>query len=237
MKGLTALLIVTIFATIAFAQKGDSKTNQSAWSLPNAEAGIGLQVMIPTAAFQKNTGSIPVGLTGHYYHRVGAKFMLGGELSSACISHAQYDIELVNGEKATLNEDENMWGFMLGGRFNFIGNSAFRSYTEVRAGTNTFYTSISSCDKALKDYQKEQVHGTSFVSSIGVGLNLDPKAILKGEAGKAWVSLRGAYVAGTGANYRQAPESTSPLPINSNIYSSSIRYFELGWSVSWQFSN
>jgi len=236
MKGLLTLVIIGLFSHSIFSQDEISNANRSGLTLPNAEVGIGLQFIIPNGEFQKNTGSIPVGIGGHYYHKIGSKFMLGGELSVACMSHAEYEVDLDNGEKGTLYEDENMWGLMIGGRFNFIGNSKFRTYTEVRAGTNTFYTTVTGnrCDGALKDYENMQTHGTSFVSSIGLGFNLDPKAILKNEAGSTWISLRGAYVAGTGVNYRNAPESVSLNPLDSHIYNSTLGYFEIGISASWQ---
>jgi hypothetical protein len=125
---------------------------------------------------------------------------------------------------------------MIGGRFNFIGNSKFRSYTEVRAGTNTFYTSLtsSSCDGALEEYESMQTHGTSFVSSIGLGFNLDPKAILKDEPGKTWISIRGAYVGGTDVKYRNAPESMTLTSMDSHLYSSSVQYVEISVSATWQ---
>ena len=155
MKGLLLLFFIAVFSHATFSQDEIENSNRSGLTLPNAEIGIGLQVIAPLGEFQKNTGSIPVGLAGHYYHKIGSKFMLGGELNLACMSHAEYDIELDNGDIGTLYEDENMWGFMIGGRFNFIGNSKFRSYTEVRAGTNTFYTSLtgSSCDGSLEAYE------------------------------------------------------------------------------------
>ena len=198
------------------------------------EIGVGLQVLVPTGSFNQNITSIPVGLVGHYYHRVGSKFMLGAELSAACVSHNSYEIELPDGETAKLSEDENMWGMMIASRFNFMGTSAMRTYTEARVGINTFYTSVSSCAEELKEYQKERTHGTSFVSSIGLGLDIDPKALFKNESGKTWITFRGAYVAGTDVSYRYAAESNIPTPLDSHIYNSSIGYFEVGVAASWQ---
>ena len=160
--------------------------------------------------------------------------MLGAEINMACITHSEYDIELPSGETGTLYESEGMWGMMIGSRFNFMGNAAFRSYTEVRAGFNTFSTTISSCDEDLSAYNDEQEHGTSFLSSIGVGFVLDPKALLKGETGKTWIAVRGAYVAGTNVDYRNAPESGTLAPLNDHLYNSSLGYFDLGISASWQ---
>lgn len=198
------------------------------------DIGVGLQVLVPTGSFNQNITSIPVGLAGHYYHRIGSQFMLGAELSAACISHNSYEIELPDGETGKLSVDENMWGMMIGSRFNFIGTSAMRTYTEVRVGINTFYTSVSSCAEELQQYQEERTHGTSFVSSIGLGLDIDPKALFTNKSGRTWIAFRGAYVAGTDVSYRNAPESNIPTPLDSHINNSSIGYFEVGLAASWQ---
>ena len=195
---------------------------------------MGLQVIIPASSFQQNIGTIPVGVISKYYRSLGSKFMIGAELNVACISHAEYTITLDNGEQATIDEVENMWGLMIGSRFNFIGNTAFRSYTEVRIGTNSFYTSVSSCNQDLKEYRETLNHGTSLVSSFGLGFNFDPKAIFTGESGKTWIAIRGAYVVGTNANYRQAPEANTLAPLSDHIYNSSLGYIDLGISASWQ---
>jgi hypothetical protein len=234
MKVILTALVCCAFTAIAVAQGDDIDIKKSAWSLPKAEIGVGIQVIVPTGSFKENTESIPGGLVGHYYHRVGSKFMLGGEISAACISHNSFDVELPNGDMATLSEDENMWGLMLGGRFNFIGNAKMRSYSEVRVGMNTFYTSVSSCNESLEDYSEARTHGTSFVSSFGMGLNIDPKAIFKNESGRTWIAFKGAYVVGTNVNYRSAPETMMRAPLDQHVYNSNLGYFEIGVSASWQ---
>ena len=231
---LLTCLVFCLTTTIVLAQDSNQNLNNKAWILPQAELGVGIQVVVPTGSFKENTQSIPGGLVGHYYHRIGSKFMLGGEISAACISHNSYDIELPDGEMATISEDENMWGLMLGGRFNFIGNAVMRSYSEVKVGTNSFYTSVSSCNEALEDYNETQTHGTSFVSSFGMGLSIDPKGLFKKESGNTWIAFRGAYVVGTNVNYRSAPETMMRAPINQHVYNSSLGYFEIGVSASWQ---
>ncbi len=229
-----AIILVLLYSVPSFSQSVTTKSKSSAMTLPKAEISVGLQVVIPTATFRQNIGAIPVGLAGKYYRSFGSKFMLGAEVNAACISHAEYTIALDNGEEVTLEETENMWGLMIGGRFNFIGNAAFRTYTEVRIGTNSFNTTVTSCDEAAKDYLENQSHGTSLVSSLGLGLSFDPKALFKGETGNTWIALRGAYVVGTNANYRRAPESNTLASLNNHIYSSSIGYIDLGISASWQ---
>ena len=130
------ILLLTSTAIISFSQDIVKNPKSTGPVLPKAEISVGLQVIIPTTTFGKNIGTIPVGLSGQYFRRLGSKFMLGVELNAACISHAEYEVELDNGDMVTLEETENMWGAMLAGRFNFIGNSAFRTYTEVRVGIN-----------------------------------------------------------------------------------------------------
>jgi hypothetical protein len=234
MKILAATILVLICSAPSFSQSEIKKSKSGALILPKAEISVGLQVILPTATYGKNIKSIPVGLSGQYFRSIGSKFMLGVELNAACISHAEYAVELDNGESITLEETENMWGAMLAGRFNFIGNSAFRTYTEVRVGTNSFNTTISSCNKDAQGYAEKQSHGTSLVSSLGLGLSFDPKALFTGESGGTWIALRGAYVVGTNANYRQAPESSTLSSLNSHLYNSSIGYIDLGISASWQ---
>jgi len=234
MKILSAIILVVICTCPLFSQSDITKSKLSVMSLPKAEIEVGLQVIIPTATFRQNIGAIPVGLSGKYYRSFGPKFMLGAEVNAACISHAEYTIALDNGDEVTLEETENMWGVMLGGRFNFIGTAAFRTYTEVRVGTNSFNTTVTSCNEVAKEYLENQSHGTSLVSSLGLGFSFDPKALFKGESGNTWIALRGAYVVGTSTNYRRAPESNTLASLNNHIYNSSIGYIDLGISASWQ---
>ena len=235
MKPITNLLVAMTIAVTVNAQSQLENHSLRGLTLPKAEAGIGFQILSPTGSFQENMMMTPGGLNGFYYHRIGNKFMLGGEMAIICAGHADYEIQMENGEMATLHEDEGMWSFMLGGRFNFIGNEKWRSYTEIRMGANTFYTSVSACDERLKEYNESITHGTSFVSSLGLGLNFDPKAMLTGDPGRVWIAMRGAYTLGTDVNYRQAPESSMRMSMNSHVYNSSISYWDFGFSASWQF--
>ena len=231
MKAFIVGLLVTA-SFIATAQDVEEKPIKA--FLPKGEWGIGLQFLAPLGDFAGQYPSAPVGINANYYRTIGNKFMVGAELSTACLSHADYEIELPNGEMGMLHEDENMWAFLIGTKFNFLGNEKFRSYTEIKAGTNTFYTSVSSCEESLQHMNESKVHGTSFVTGIGVGFTFDPKAVLGGDSGKTWISVRGNYTAGTAVNYRNAPESTSRAALNQHVVNSNLSYVDIGVSASWQ---
>lgn len=231
MKALVVGLLVS-FTFVACAQ--DLEEKQVKDFLPRGEWGFGMQFIAPMGQFAQQNPAVPLGIRASYYRTIGSKFMIGAELSSACVSHADFDIELPNGDMGVLHEDENMWAFLVGTKFNFIGNEKFRSYTEIKAGTNTFYTSVSSCEESLQYMNESKVHGTSFVTGVGLGLTFDPKAILGGDQGKTWITIRGSYFAGTDVNYRNAPESSSRAQIDQHIVNSGLQYLDFGFAATWQ---